>query len=56
LAFVKRKLEDADIDLEYTREQVASVERLGGRATDLENVGIRVLYLSLKLTLHFYYS
>ncbi|KAJ7697124.1 RNA12 protein-domain-containing protein [Mycena olivaceomarginata] len=28
LAFVKRKLEDADIDLEYTREQVASVERL----------------------------
>ncbi|KAJ7697118.1 RNA12 protein-domain-containing protein [Mycena olivaceomarginata] len=30
LAFVKRKLEDADIDLEYTREQVASVERLGG--------------------------
>ncbi|KAJ7745975.1 RNA12 protein-domain-containing protein [Mycena olivaceomarginata] len=40
LAFVKRKLEDADIDLEYTREQVASVERLGGRATDLENVGI----------------
>ncbi|KAJ7903824.1 RNA12 protein-domain-containing protein [Mycena olivaceomarginata] len=38
LAFVKRKLEDADIDLEYTREQVASVERLGGRATDLENL------------------
>ncbi|KAJ7886096.1 RNA12 protein-domain-containing protein [Mycena olivaceomarginata] len=32
------KLEDADIDLEYTREQVASVERLGGRATDLENL------------------
>jgi hypothetical protein len=40
LAFVKRKLKDADINLEYTREQVASVERLGGRATDLESVSI----------------
>ncbi|KAJ6547159.1 RNA12 protein-domain-containing protein [Mycena capillaripes] len=38
LAFVKRKLEDADIKLDYTREQVASVERLGGRATDLESL------------------
>ncbi|KAJ7871518.1 RNA12 protein-domain-containing protein [Mycena olivaceomarginata] len=38
LAFVKRKLKDADINLEYTREQVASVERLGGRATDLESL------------------
>ncbi|KAJ7184170.1 RNA12 protein-domain-containing protein [Mycena filopes] len=38
LAFVKRKLEDADIKLQYTREQVASVERLGGRASDLESL------------------
>ncbi|KAF8208542.1 exonuclease [Mycena galopus ATCC 62051] len=38
LAFVKRKLEDAHINLEYTRGQVTSVERLGGRATDLENL------------------
>ncbi|KAJ6500400.1 RNA12 protein-domain-containing protein [Mycena sanguinolenta] len=38
LAFVKRKLKDADINLEYSREQVASVEKLGGRATDLESL------------------
>ncbi|KAF8184984.1 RNA12 protein-domain-containing protein [Mycena galopus ATCC 62051] len=38
LAFVKRKLKDADINLEYSREQVASVERLGGRATDLDSL------------------
>jgi hypothetical protein len=40
LAFVKRKLRDADINLDYTREQIACVERLGGRASDLESVGI----------------
>ncbi|KAJ7771805.1 RNA12 protein-domain-containing protein [Mycena metata] len=38
LAFVKRKLEDADIKLDYTQEQVAAVERLGGRASDLESL------------------
>ncbi|KAJ7105752.1 RNA12 protein-domain-containing protein [Mycena crocata] len=38
LAFVKRKLRDADINLDYTREQVAAVERLGGRASDLESL------------------
>ncbi|KAJ7197249.1 RNA12 protein-domain-containing protein [Mycena pura] len=38
LAFVKRKLKDAGINLEYTREQVASVQCLGGRASDLESL------------------
>ncbi|KAF7338610.1 Mitochondrial escape protein 2 [Mycena venus] len=38
LAFVKRKLKDADINLEYSREQISAVERLGGRATDLESL------------------
>ncbi|KAJ6606606.1 RNA12 protein-domain-containing protein [Mycena vulgaris] len=38
LAFVKRKLKDADINLDYTPEQVASVDRLGGRASDLESL------------------
>ncbi|KAJ7074355.1 RNA12 protein-domain-containing protein [Mycena amicta] len=38
LAFVKRRLRDARIDLEYTHEQVASVQRLGGRASDLETL------------------
>ncbi|KAF8208561.1 RNA12 protein-domain-containing protein, partial [Mycena galopus ATCC 62051] len=38
LALVKRKLEDVHINLEYTQEQVAFVERLGGRASDLESL------------------
>ncbi|KAJ7470384.1 RNA12 protein-domain-containing protein [Mycena latifolia] len=42
LAFVKRKLKDADINLDYTPEQVASVERLGGRASDLESLIYKV--------------
>ncbi|KAF7357625.1 hypothetical protein MSAN_01359000 [Mycena sanguinolenta] len=42
LAFVKRKLEDAHIKLEYTQEQVKSVQRLGGRATDLESLIFKV--------------
>ncbi|KAK7048069.1 mitochondrial escape protein 2 [Favolaschia claudopus] len=42
LAFVKRKLEDADINLEYTQQQVASVGRLGGRASDLESLIYKV--------------
>ncbi|KAJ7929322.1 RNA12 protein-domain-containing protein [Mycena leptocephala] len=42
LAFVKRKLRDADINLDYTREQIACVERLGGRASDLESLIYKV--------------
>ncbi|KAJ7057027.1 RNA12 protein-domain-containing protein [Mycena amicta] len=42
LAFVKRKLKDAHINLDYTQEQVASVERLGGRASDLESLIYKV--------------
>ncbi|KAJ7632265.1 RNA12 protein-domain-containing protein [Roridomyces roridus] len=38
LAFVKRKLKDADINLDYTTDQVAAVQRLGGRASDLESL------------------
>ncbi|KAJ7134886.1 RNA12 protein-domain-containing protein [Mycena epipterygia] len=38
LAFVKRKLQAAGLNLDYTREQVASVERLGGRVSDLERL------------------
>ncbi|KAJ7093140.1 RNA12 protein-domain-containing protein [Mycena epipterygia] len=42
LAFVKRKLKDADLNLDYNREQVAAVERLGGRASDLESLIYKV--------------
>lgn len=40
LLFVKQKLRDSGVDLEYTKEQIDYVERLGGRASDLESVGI----------------
>ncbi|KAF8350904.1 RNA12 protein-domain-containing protein [Amanita rubescens] len=36
LLFVKRKLQSIGINLEFTQEQAAHVERLGGRASDLE--------------------
>ncbi|KAF7322646.1 hypothetical protein HMN09_00043200 [Mycena chlorophos] len=35
-AFVKRKLED--MNLTYTHDQIESIKRLGGRASDLENL------------------
>lgn len=38
LSFVKKKLKDAGIDQEFTQEQTTYVERLGGRASDLESV------------------
>ncbi|KAJ7286029.1 RNA12 protein-domain-containing protein [Mycena rebaudengoi] len=38
LEFVKRKLKDVDIILDYTSDQVTAVERLGGRASDLETL------------------
>jgi hypothetical protein len=40
LSFVKQKLGDADINLEYTHAQTEYVERLGGRASDLESVSV----------------
>ncbi|KAF7292929.1 hypothetical protein MIND_01192000 [Mycena indigotica] len=42
LAFVKRKLEDAHISLKYTHEQVTSVQKLGGRASDLDSLVYKV--------------
>jgi hypothetical protein len=38
LSFVKQKLKDAGVDQIFTSEQTAYVERLGGRAVDLESV------------------
>lgn len=38
LQFVKQKLRDAHINLEYTQAQTDAVQRLGGRASDLESV------------------
>nr|GAT47512.1 predicted protein [Mycena chlorophos] len=38
LAFVKHKLDEARIRLDYTAQQVASIQRLGGRASDLHNL------------------
>ncbi|KAG6888067.1 hypothetical protein C0995_010842 [Termitomyces sp. Mi166 len=38
ISFVKQKLRDADIDADFTPKQIAHVERLGGRASDLESL------------------
>ncbi|KAF5324550.1 hypothetical protein D9611_004476 [Ephemerocybe angulata] len=38
LSFMKQKLQDAGIHLEFTKEQTAAVARLGGRASDLESL------------------
>lgn len=38
LSFVKQKLRDVDLTTKFTKNQTALVERLGGRASDLESV------------------
>ncbi|KAK0228223.1 RNA12 protein-domain-containing protein [Armillaria fumosa] len=38
LAFVKEKLKDADIDLQFSPVQTTYLERLGGRSSDLETL------------------
>ena len=38
LQYVTRRLEDADVDTQFTPEQTANIERLGGRASDLSTV------------------
>ncbi|KIM87636.1 hypothetical protein PILCRDRAFT_815213 [Piloderma croceum F 1598] len=38
LSFVKQKLKDAGVDQTFTAEQTAYLERLGGRASDLESL------------------
>ncbi|KAK0502922.1 RNA12 protein-domain-containing protein [Armillaria luteobubalina] len=41
LAFVKEKLMDADIDLQFSPVQTTYLERLGGRSSDLETLIIK---------------
>ena len=38
LSLVRQKLQDAQIDINFGREETSLVERLGGRAEDLESV------------------
>lgn len=38
ISFVQQKLSDANINADFTPKQIAYVERLGGRASDLESV------------------
>ncbi|EPQ58246.1 hypothetical protein GLOTRDRAFT_57027 [Gloeophyllum trabeum ATCC 11539] len=38
LSFVQQKLRDAGLDYTFTKQQTAYVERLGGRASDLETL------------------
>ena len=45
LSFMRQKLKDAGIDVDFTKEQTASIARLGGRASDLESVREHFLHL-----------
>jgi hypothetical protein len=38
LSFVKKRLGESGLKISFTPEQTASVNRLGGRASDLESV------------------
>lgn len=38
LAFVKQKLRDAGVNVSFTGDEVKYLQRLGGRASDLESV------------------
>lgn len=38
LAFVRQKLGDAGVNVSFTNEEVQCLQRLGGRASDLESV------------------
>ena len=40
LAFVQQKLKEAKLDVQLTSNATASVERLGGRASDLDSVRV----------------
>lgn len=42
LAFVKQKLKDAGVDLHFTGDEAQHLQRLGGRASELESVSPRV--------------
>lgn len=42
LAFVKQKLKDAGVDLCFTGDDTKHLQRLGGRASELESVSLRV--------------
>ncbi|EMD38659.1 hypothetical protein CERSUDRAFT_49441 [Gelatoporia subvermispora B] len=38
MSFVKRKLHDANIDIDFSPQEVSYIQRLGGRASDLESL------------------
>lgn len=47
---MKQKLHDANVEVDFGREETSHIERLGGRAEDLESVSpIAVKYPLAKL-------
>lgn len=38
MSFVKQKLHDSGVDINFSQQQLAYIDRLGGRASDLESV------------------
>ena len=45
-----QKLHDADVDSSFTSEQISLIQRLGGRASDLESVRLSSLMNARLLT------
>lgn len=43
LAFVQQKLREVKLDIKFTPQATASIDRLGGRAGDLDNVSLLCL-------------
>lgn len=38
LSFVRQKLQESEVNVKFNKEQIAYIQRLGGRASDLESV------------------
>jgi hypothetical protein len=45
LAFVKQKLKDAGVDVIFDGDKAKQLQRLGGRASDLESVSLTTNFL-----------
>ena len=47
ISFVQQKLKDSGVDVKFTQQQLAYIDRLGGRASDLESVRIYLYSTSI---------
>jgi hypothetical protein len=49
LSFVEQKLHDSGVNIDISGQEAEHIERLGGRASDLEIVGIFIAICQLNL-------